>query len=45
MDREDSYWSEKMGVDLEGTLRLTHALLLEAIMTDEAKAKYPAYVV
>lgn len=45
MDREDDYWKEKMGVDLEDTLRLTHALLLEAIMTDEAKEKYPAYVV
>lgn len=45
MDREDSYWSERMGVDLEATLRLTYALLLESIMTDEAKEKYPEYVV
>ena len=45
MDREDGYWSERMGVDLEATLRLTYSLLLEAIMTDEAKEKYPEYVV
>ena len=45
MDRDDNYWNEKMGVDLEDTLRLTHALLLEAIMTDEAKQKHPEYVV
>ena len=45
MDREDGYWSERMGVDLEATLRLTYSLLLEAIMTDEAKEKYPEHVV
>jgi AcrR family transcriptional regulator len=45
MDRDDTYWKEKMGVDLEATLRLTNALLLEAIMTEEAKVKYPEYVV
>lgn len=45
MDRDDTYWKEKMGVDLEATLRLTNSLLLEAIMTEEAKAKYPEYVV
>lgn len=45
MDREDNYWKERMGVDLEATLRLTHALLLEAMMTDEAKSKYPSYVI
>ncbi len=45
MDREDNYWKEKMGVDLEATLRLTNSLLLEALMTEEAKEKYPEYVV
>lgn len=45
MDREDGYWSERMGVDLEATLRLTYSLLLEAIMTEEAKVKYPELVV
>ncbi len=45
MDREDNYWKEKMGLDLEATLRLTNSLLLEAIMTDEAKEKYPEFVV
>jgi hypothetical protein len=45
MDRDDTYWKEKMGVDLEATLRLTNSLLLEAIMTEEAKVKYPEYVV
>jgi len=34
-----------MGVDLEATLRLTNSLLLEAIMTDEAKVKHPEFVV
>ncbi len=45
MDRDDTYWSEKLGVDLEATLRLTNSLLLEAIMTDEAKVKHPEFVV
>lgn len=45
MDREDTYWKDKMGVDLEATLRLTNSLLLEAIMSDEAKAKYPEFVI
>ncbi|HCV44420.1 MAG TPA: hypothetical protein DGH68_13110 [Bacteroidetes bacterium] len=45
MDREDTYWKDKMGIDLEATLRLTNSLLLEAIMTDEAKAKYPEFVI
>jgi TetR/AcrR family transcriptional regulator len=45
MDREDNYWKERMGVDLEATLHLTNSLLLEAIMTDEAKEKYPEFVV
>jgi TetR/AcrR family transcriptional regulator len=45
MDRDDTYWKKQMGVDLEATLRLTNSLLLEAIMTDEAKEKYPELIV
>jgi AcrR family transcriptional regulator len=45
MDRDDAYWRERMGVDLDATLKMSNTLLLEAIMTDEAKVKYPEFVV
>jgi AcrR family transcriptional regulator len=45
MDREDTYWAESMKIDLEAALKLSSALILEALMTEEAKAKYPEYVV
>jgi len=40
MDREDTYWSETMGVNLEDALRKGHAMILQAMMTEEAKMKY-----
>ena len=45
MDRQDNYWKDKIGVDLEATLELTNSLLLESMMTEEAKERYPQYVV
>ena len=45
MDREDTYWSEKMGVNLEDALRRGHAMILQAMMTEEAKLKYHEMVV
>ena len=45
LDREDSYWKDVMGVDLEETLRQANAMTLEALMTDEAKKIYHEMVV
>jgi TetR/AcrR family transcriptional regulator len=45
MDREDNYWAETMQVNLEESLKLSSSLLLEAMMTEEAKKKYPHYVI
>lgn len=44
MDRYDSYWSDHLRVDLVATLRKSNALLVEAMMSDEAKKRYPEYV-
>ena len=40
LDREDTYWKDIMGVDMEATLRQSNAMTLEAMMTDEAKKEY-----
>ena len=40
MDREDNYWKDIMGVDLEKTIRQAYMMLLDAMMTTEAKNKY-----
>ena len=45
MDREDTYWKDIMGVDLEASLRQANAMLLEAMMTEEAKKIYHEMVV
>ena len=36
MDREDNYWVEHMGLDLENTLRKSNAFLVESMMTKKA---------
>ncbi|MGA7159850.1 MAG: TetR/AcrR family transcriptional regulator [Bacteroidota bacterium] len=40
MDREDNYWKDVMELNLETALRRVHAMLLEAMMTEEAKKMY-----
>ena len=45
MDREDNYWKDIMGVDLESTIRRAYMMLLDAMMTKEAKNKYHEMVV
>lgn len=45
MDREDNYWKDVMHVDLEAALRQAHAMLIEAMMTEEAKKTYHEMVV
>ncbi|HEY4612361.1 MAG TPA: TetR/AcrR family transcriptional regulator [Bacteroidota bacterium] len=42
MDTQLEYFKEKMGVDLEEVLRKSNALLLESILTEHAKQKYPS---
>ncbi|HET6273977.1 MAG TPA: TetR/AcrR family transcriptional regulator [Bacteroidota bacterium] len=39
MDREDNYWHQKMGVNLEAALRKSYQFLLEGMMTEEGKKK------
>lgn len=41
MDRQDDYWRQHMGINLEQTLRKSNRLLVEAMMTEEAKKLYP----
>ncbi len=45
IDRNDNYWQEQMGVNLEETLRLSNSLLLEAMMTDKGKLEYRSMVI
>ncbi len=45
MDRADTYWKDVMGVDLEASLRQANAMLLEAMMTEDAKKLYHEMVV
>ena len=40
MDREDNYWRDVMGVDLEASLRSARAMLLEAMITEEARKSH-----
>lgn len=40
LDRNDAHWKDKLGIDLEATLRKSTALLLEAMMTEAAKKQY-----
>ena len=40
MDREDNYWKEAMKVDLESAIRRAYAMLLNAMMTEEARERY-----
>lgn len=42
MDRDDSYWTEFMKIDLESTMRKAYALILEGMMTKKGKAQYKA---
>lgn len=44
MDREDNYWRDVMGVDLETALRRARAQLLEAMMTKGARKGYQVMV-
>jgi AcrR family transcriptional regulator len=44
MDREDNYWRDVMGVDLEAALRRARAMLLETMMTEDARKSYHALV-
>lgn len=41
IDRNQKYWEEAIGVNLEETLRKSSRLLLEAMMTDEALHRFP----
>ncbi len=44
MDRLGAEWCDHMGIDLMGTLKKSNALLVEAMMSDEAKKRYPEFV-
>jgi len=44
IDRQASYWREVMGLDLESILQKSNAFLVEAMMTDEAKKKFPSTI-
>jgi TetR/AcrR family transcriptional regulator len=45
MDREDNYWRDIMGVDLETALRRARAMILDAMITEKAKKMYHELVV
>lgn len=45
MDREDGYWKEHMGIDLESTLRRSNAFLVEGMMTDRAKKEFGSVLI
>ena len=45
MDREDNYWKDIMGVDLESALHQSNAMMIEGMMTEEAKKMYHEMVV
>jgi AcrR family transcriptional regulator len=44
IDRQASYWRDIMGLDLQSILQKSNAFLVEAMMTDEAKKKYPSTI-
>ena len=37
MDRQDDYWKQHMGFDLEKLMRESNRMLVEGMMTEEAK--------
>ena len=37
MDRQEDYWKERMGLNLEKMMRQSNRMLVEGMMTDEAK--------
>jgi AcrR family transcriptional regulator len=37
IDRQETYWREQMGIDLEGTLRRSSRFLMESMMTDKGR--------
>ncbi len=41
IDRNEGYWKNALGIDLEKTLRKSNALLVEAMMTERAHKLYP----
>ena len=45
MDREDHYWSDVMGVNLEEALRRANAMILASMMTEGAKTQFREAVV
>ncbi|HTR80383.1 MAG TPA: TetR/AcrR family transcriptional regulator [Bacteroidota bacterium] len=40
MDREDTYWHDVMGIDLEAAFRKANAMILESMMTEDAKVRF-----
>jgi TetR/AcrR family transcriptional regulator len=40
MDRQGSYWTDTMGLNLESILRKSNAFLVEAMMTERAKNQF-----
>jgi AcrR family transcriptional regulator len=40
MDRKDTYWKDKMKIDLDAALKKSNALLLEGMMTEKGKNKF-----
>jgi len=44
LDRDNTYWEEAMGINLERTLRRSNALLVEAMMTEKALQIYPRVI-
>ena len=41
MDRQEEYWKHQMGLDLEKMLRNSNRMLVEGMMTEEAKKRFP----
>ena len=41
IDRNENYWKDALGIDLEKTLRKSNALLVEAMMTGKGLEMYP----
>ncbi len=44
IDRQETYWREQMGIDLEATLRRSSRFLMESMMTDKGRKLYSATV-
>jgi hypothetical protein len=41
MDRQEPYWKEKMGLNLEQMMRESNRMLVEGMMTEKAKKQNP----